>query len=429
MRNLSILAFIGFLFLFTGCGVVRNVASTLNHEICEKSYNKFVCPTVSEPAHTPLCYGVSVRTTAGVDNFAHTDQGPFCKKLQNEATRKAFQSKPGTTCAIKGKGKFQKVVCAGFHHAGGILLILLTLLWGRGLRDLMVASVENEDTRRPFDGMWEGCRVMIIACIGAVVLLALTTNAYSQPCVNKAYTISQPSDILECEMTLSTPESNMRYTLTALDLAQDKVCNIHHPNMGIVACYDLYDEARALFKARAALLMLKEATRIVDINESVTTPTPCGANKHLCASVGWDKASGIGLFFSFIISLLLSRRKTREEWFGFETLLYRETRNAVWAIEDELYKARWIERVIEAAITLAAFSFGGLVLGITSTFLAQKRYGWASIFCVFVSVLLWGSALEWILFVLKALTCFLSNTEEGFRFVRWALHQRWKRQL
>ena len=194
MRNFLFLAVIGFSFIFTGCGVVRNVASTLNHEICEKSYNKFVCPdrspTVSEkPAHTPLCYGVSVRTTAAVNNLAHTDQGPYCKKLQNEATRKAFESKPGTTCAIEGKGKFQKVVCAGFGHIGGILLILLTLLWGRGLCDFMVANVENEGTYHnryldkdyvcSFSKMWAACKVMIIALIAIIILLASATNLYA----------------------------------------------------------------------------------------------------------------------------------------------------------------------------------------------------------------------------------------------------------
>ncbi len=131
----------------------------------------------------------------------------------------------------------------------------------------------------------------------------------------------------------------------------------------------------------------------------------------------------------FLITLLTSRRKTREEWYSFEALGHLDARKMVWAIEDELYKARWVERAIEIAITLAAFSFEGLVLGLTSTLLAQKRYGWGSIFALLISVIFWGSALEWGLFMVKAILSFLANTEEGFRFVKWALHQRWKRQV
>lgn len=195
MRNLILLALMGASFLFTGCGALHNVATTLHNNICVESYNKFVCadrsPTVSEmPApRTRLCYGVSVRTKHGVNKIGHTNQGAQCKELQNETLRKAFQSKPGTTCAIEGKGENQVVVCAGFDHPVGILLILLTLLWGRGLRDLMVANVEDEGSYHnrylgkdyicPFGRMWAACKVMIIAIIAIVMLLASTTNLYA----------------------------------------------------------------------------------------------------------------------------------------------------------------------------------------------------------------------------------------------------------
>jgi hypothetical protein len=90
-----------------------------------------------------------------------------------------------TTCSVKGG----ELVCAGFHHAGGILLILLTLLWGRGLCDFMVANVENEGTYHnryldkdyvcSFSKMWAACKVMIIALIAIIILLASATNLYA----------------------------------------------------------------------------------------------------------------------------------------------------------------------------------------------------------------------------------------------------------
>lgn len=131
----------------------------------------------------------------------------------------------------------------------------------------------------------------------------------------------------------------------------------------------------------------------------------------------------------FLVALLTSRRSDRKEWWGFEALGYLQARGMVWAIEDELWRARWVERLIEIAITLTAFSFGGLILGAASTLLAHKRYGWASIFTLLISVLVWGSALEWLLFLVKAGMCFLANTNEGFEFLRWVAHRRWKRQV
>ena len=71
-------------------------------------------------------------------------------------------------CSLKGN----KLKCAGFGHIGGILLILFTLLWGRGLCELLIANEENSGTRRPFDGMWVACRTMIIAATGIVIVLA-----------------------------------------------------------------------------------------------------------------------------------------------------------------------------------------------------------------------------------------------------------------
>ena len=232
--------------------------------------------------------------------------------------------------------------------------------------------------------------------------------------------------MLECDMNLSTPESNMKYGLAALSQAQNQICTADHHD--IIACYDMYHEARKLFRARAGLMLLKMATEIVDKSEGKKTPTPCKESQNLCLSVGWDKASGIGLFFSFLFSLLTSRRSDREEWWNFEALGHLDARNKTWAIEDVLWKARWVERAIEIAITLAAFSLGGLILGAASTLLAHKRYGWASVFTLLLSVLFWGSALEWGLFAVKAAISFLINTDEGFEFLRRVGHWRWKRQ-
>lgn len=132
-----------------------------------------------------------------------------------------------------------------------------------------------------------------------------------------------------------------------------------------------------------------------------------------------------GLFWAFL-TLLTSRRKGREEWFGYEALGHLEARRIVWAIEDELWKARWIERGVEIWVTMVAFSPLGLALGVASAILANRRYGWASIFALLLSVLFWGSSLEWWLFAVKAAITFLSNTDEGFEFLRWCAHQRWR---
>jgi ABC-type multidrug transport system fused ATPase/permease subunit len=134
-------------------------------------------------------------------------------------------------------------------------------------------------------------------------------------------------------------------------------------------------------------------------------------------------------FLLFIISLLTSRRSDRKEWWDFEALGYLEARNSAWAIEDYLWKTRWVERLIEAFITLTAFSLGGLILGAASAFLAHKRFGWASIFSLFLSVLFWGSTLEWGLFVLKAAPCFLSGTDQGLQLLKHIAQKRWKGQV
>ena len=135
---------------------------------------------------------------------------------------------------------------------------------------------------------------------------------------------------------------------------------------------------------------------------------------------------GLGGLFWTLFTLLTSRRKGREEWFGYEALGHLEARKVVWAIEDELWKARWVERGVEIWVTMVAFSPLSLALGVASAILAGKRFGWASIFALFLSVLFWGSSLEWALFAVKAAITFLANTDEGFELLRWCAHQRWK---
>lgn len=179
-------------------------------------------------------------------------------------------------------------------------------------------------------------------------------------------------------------------------------------------------------------LLLPLIERTLDTHEAYMRGLKFMINHHGCHLKGGKvKCAGfspVGAVL-FLITLLSSRRSDRKEWFDFQALGYLEARNWVWAIEDELYKARWVERLIEAAITLTALSLGGLVLGIASAFLAHKRYGWASIFALFLSVLFWGSSLEWIMFVVKAIMSFLANTEEGFEFLRHLGYWRWKRQV
>jgi hypothetical protein len=86
----------------------------------------------------------------------------------HEAYMKGLKFMIDRGCTFKGS----KLKCAGFNHTGGILLILLTLVWGRGLTGLVIANVENKGTNRPFDGMWVACRTMIIAVTGIVIVLA-----------------------------------------------------------------------------------------------------------------------------------------------------------------------------------------------------------------------------------------------------------------
>ena len=135
---------------------------------------------------------------------------------------------------------------------------------------------------------------------------------------------------------------------------------------------------------------------------------------------------GLGGLFLAFLGLLTSRRKGREEWFGYEALGHLEARKIVWAIEDELWRARWVERGIEVWVTMVAFSYPSIALGLASGILAHKRYGWASIFALLLSVLFWGSSLEWALFAVKAAITFLANTDEGFELLRWCAHQKWR---
>jgi len=135
---------------------------------------------------------------------------------------------------------------------------------------------------------------------------------------------------------------------------------------------------------------------------------------------------GLGGLLWALLGLLTSRRKGREEWFTYEALGHLEARKIVWLIEDELWKLRWVERGVEIWVTMVAFSYPSIVLGLGSALLAHKRYGWASIFALLLSVLLWGSSLEWGLFAVKAAMTFLSNTDEGFSFLRWCAHKKWR---
>jgi hypothetical protein len=96
----------------------------------------------------------------------------------------------------------------------------------------------------------------------AITLLLLSASAaHANPCVNEAHQFSSPDQMLTCDLSFSTPESNRKYTLNALDQAEVKVCSEAKDYSG---CAALYEEARQLFKERMGAILLKEATAIAD---------------------------------------------------------------------------------------------------------------------------------------------------------------------
>ena len=103
-----------------------------------------------------------------------------------------------------------------------------------------------------------------------------------------------------------------------------------------------------------------------------------------CGSLGWAP---------WLFTLLCSRRRDREEWYGaIEALAVSELRALVWRIEDWGHRLNWVERPIELWMAFVAAPFG-LLLSLASAGLGRKGYGWASMSVLFISVCVYGSGL------------------------------------
>ena len=97
--------------------------------------------------------------------------------------------------------------------------------------------------------------------IAITFLLISASVAHANPCVNMAHNLSSPSEMLTCDLSFSTAESNRKYTLAAIDQAHLNVCS---EAKDYVACDTMYEEARQIFKQRMGAIALKEATAAAD---------------------------------------------------------------------------------------------------------------------------------------------------------------------
>jgi hypothetical protein len=113
-----------------------------------------------------------------------------------------------------------------------------------------------------------------------LVLGFLPSMAFATPCTNIAHRLREPMEMLTCEPVLSTPESNLDYTLKALERAAT-ACDT-------VACYDLVRGAKRLFKKRMGLLLLKAAAQEVAQTDGLPQ-MKCPSTEALCVSVAWKR--------------------------------------------------------------------------------------------------------------------------------------------
>ena len=97
----------------------------------------------------------------------------------------------------------------------------------------------------------------LIATLLLLLISTAATGAHANPCVNVAHTLKSASQMLKCELSFSSTESNRKYTLGALNKAHIQVCS---EASNFNACDALYEEALSLFKERLSALLLKEAT-------------------------------------------------------------------------------------------------------------------------------------------------------------------------
>lgn len=137
-------------------------------------------------------------------------------------------------------------------------------------------------------------------------LFFLPAIAAGTPCVNVAHNSDlKVNDMLTCELSLSTLENNRKYTLAALEAAEEKLCI---PLMGddLVACFEKYKQARSLFKERVGLAVLKQYAKMADsFYPRPLRPCPKSRSKALCKSVKWPQEGNcVGWLFILLISLV-----------------------------------------------------------------------------------------------------------------------------
>lgn len=145
-------------------------------------------------------------------------------------------------------------------------------------------------------------------------------------------------------------------------------------------------------------------------------------NRVKCGSLGWGM---------WLLAILCSRRRDREVWYGvIEALAVSELRATIWSIEDWGHRlSYWVERPIEVWMAIVAFTPLGFLLSLASATLGRKGYGWASMAALFISVCLYGSGVEWGLFLVKVGICFLTETTQGERVLNRFLWWRYYRSV
>ncbi len=150
--------------------------------------------------------------------------------------------------------------------------------------------------------------------IGIVAMIIGMVNiAKAEPCVNQAWHMTAPAQMLECDMVFSTPEANRKYTVAALNKAQHEICAAV-PSAEMMQCFDRYYNAEKLFKERVGLLILKGYQKMADdMYPRPLSPCPKSFSEELCKSVRWPQEAGfghIGGIFLILFTLLWGRGLT-----------------------------------------------------------------------------------------------------------------------
>ena len=178
------------------------------------------------------------------------------------------------------------------------------------------------------------------------------------------------------------------------------------------------------FLARSQGLCVEERKVIQERLKHLPAGIKCQweENRVKCGSLGWA---------AWLFTLLVSRRKNKEEWYGvIEAIGVRELRDAIWHLEDwSHHLSNWVERPIEAWMAVVAFTPFGLLLSLASAWLGRKGYGWASMAALLLSVCLYGSGLEWGLFLVKVTISFFTETNQGEDLLARYLKWRWLRSV